>query len=607
MRDKLHRLSAQLTYLPRALKLVWTPAPSWTVAWLVLLIIQGILPAVTVYLTGVLVDSLVGAIALGPTMDSVRVMLWPAAFMGGSMILSMLLDESVGWINTAQSEVVGDYIQALVHHKSIEADLAFYESPDYYNRLEQAQSNASSHPLELMESLGYFVQNSITAIAIAAILVPYGLWLPLLLVLSMTPAFSVVMHFNRRYHRWWYDTTIDRRWAGYYDSMLTSEFVAPELRLFNLGDDFRNAYQVLRRRLRSQKLAILRDQALVRLAAKAIALLVGAIALVWMLWQAIVGILTLGDLALFYQAFNRGQGLIRSLLGNVGQIYRNSLFLENLFEFLDWQPTVVESPDPCPVPSTLVKGICFRQVTFRYPGSETPVLCNFDLVIPAGKTIAIVGDNGAGKSTLLKLLCRFYDPEAGSVEIDGIDIRQLRLQEYRDNITVLFQFPVRYEATAAENIAYGHAAAERPAIEKAAIAAGAHDFITELPHGYDTMLTKSLAEGVELSGGEWQRVALARAFLRQSPIVVLDEPTSAMDPWAEARWLDRFSDMVRDRTAIVITHRFTAAMRADYIYLMQKGRIVEAGTHDDLLAEEGLYAQAWAEQTQPSPKVLVRF
>lgn len=607
MHDKFHRLLAQLSYISRALKLVWTPAPGWTAAWMVLLVVQGVLPAVTVYLTGVLVNSLVKAIALGHTMDSVRVMLEPALLMGGSMVLSMLLEESIEWINTAQSEVVGDYIQSLVQKKSIEADLAFYESPDYYNRLEQAQSNASSHPLELMESLGYFIQNSITAISIAALLVPYGLWLPLLLILSMVPAFFVVMHFNRRYHRWWEDTTVDRRWTGYYNSVLTSGFVAPELRLFNLGNDFQSAYHSLRRTLRSQKLKILRNQAFVRLAAKAIAFLIGGVALVWMLWQAILGVLTLGDLALFYQAFNRGQGLMRSLLGNVGQIYRNSLFLENLFEFLDWQPTIVEPPNPRPAPLALAQGIRFRQVTFRYPGSETPVLSNFDLFIPAGKTIAIVGDNGAGKSTLLKLLCRFYDPEAGAIEIDGVDIRELSLREYQDRVTVLFQFPVRYQATAAENIAFGnaHAKPDRNAIETAAIAAGAHDFIAQLPQGYDTLLSKSLAEGAELSGGQWQRVALARAFLRQSPIVVLDEPTSAMDPWAEAQWLERFGSMVSDRTAIVITHRFTAAMRADYVYLMQKGQIAEAGTHDELLTKGGLYAQAWAEQTQTPAKMLV--
>lgn len=604
MRNKVHQLFAQLTYMPRALQLVWTPAPRWTIAWGLLLIIQGIIPAATVYLTGVLVDSLVAAIALGPTMAGVQVVFQPALLLGGAMILSMLLTESVGWINVAQSELVGDYIQSLVHQKSTQADLAFYESPDYYDRLSQAQSSASNHPLQLMESIGHLVQNGVTAISIAAILIPYGVGLPLLLILSMVPGFFVVMHFNRRYYRWWYDTTLERRWTDYYDAMLTSGYVAPELRLFNLGSTFRSAYQTLRRQLRRQRLSILQRQAFVRLAAKFVAIIIGSVGLVWMLWQTILGIFSLGDLALFYQAFTRGQGLMRTLLGNVGSMYNNTLYLENLFEFLDWQPQVVDPPKPFPVPTSLQQGIQFRQVSFRYPGSETLALNNFDLFIPTGQTIAIVGDNGAGKSTLLKLLCRFYDPQAGAIEIDGVDIRKFNLRDYQDQITVLFQFPVQYEATARENILIGstHAEPAQQAIKRAAIAAGAHDFISELPQGYDTLLSKSLGDGVELSGGEWQRLALARAILRQSPIVVLDEPTSAMDPWAEAQWLERFGSTFGDRTAIVITHRLTAAMRADYIYLMQKGQIIEAGTHDELLASEGLYAQAWAEQTSSSTK-----
>ena len=604
MKEKLNQFSSQLSYLSRALKLVWTPAPGWTLAWGILLVVQGILPAVNVYLTGVLVDSLVKAIAIGGTTESLKVIFLPAIFMGVTMLLSMLAEESVNWIDTAQSEVVGDYIKALVHQKSVEADIAFYESPEYYNRLEQAQGNAISHPLELMRSLGQLVQNSITAIAIVAILLPYGFWLPLILVISTTPAFFVVLHFNRRYHRWWYASTIDRRWAGYYSSMLTSGFVAPELRLFNLSNNFQNAYKNLRQTLRTQLLNILRDQALVRLAAKLLSLLIGSVALAWMLWRAVLGQLTMGDLAVFYQAFNRGQGLIRSFLGSIGQIYRNSLYLENLFEFLDWQPTVIDAVDSHSVPFALVREIRFRQVTFRYPGTEIAAFENLDLVIPAGKTIAIVGDNGAGKSTLLKLLCRFYDPESGVIEIDGVDLRNFSLRELRDNITVLFQFPVQYQATAADNIAFGNisleadTASQHHAIETAAIAAGAHEFIEQLPQTYDTLLSKSLAEGSELSGGEWQRIALARAFLRQSPIVILDEPTSAMDPWAEARWLNRFGKMVGDRTAVIITHRFTAAMRADYVYLMKQGQIIEAGTHEELLAEKGLYARAWAEQIQ---------
>jgi ATP-binding cassette subfamily B protein len=244
------------------------------------------------------------------------------------------------------------------------------------------------------------------------------------------------------------------------------------------------------------------------------------------------------------------------------------------------------------------EGICFEQITFRYPGSERVALQDFNLTVPAGQVAAIVGANGAGKSTLVKLLCRFYDPEAGQITLDGINIRDMSLAELRRLITVLFQWPVPYHATAGQNIALGDVQAAPSAAEIAAAArgAGAHEVIARLPREYDTLLGKWFADGTELSGGEWQRIALARAFLRRAQIVVLDEPTSFMDSWAEAEWLARFRALVHGRTALIITHRFTTAMCADVIHVMQNGQIVESGSHDDLLARGGLYAQSWAAQ-----------
>ncbi|HJT88167.1 MAG TPA: ATP-binding cassette domain-containing protein, partial [Bryobacteraceae bacterium] len=238
--------------------------------------------------------------------------------------------------------------------------------------------------------------------------------------------------------------------------------------------------------------------------------------------------------------------------------------------------------------------------TFRYPGSERPVLDDFDLEIPAGRMVAVVGANGAGKSTLIKLLCRFYDPDDGRVTLDGIDLRNLSLEELRGDITVLFQQPVRYNDTVRQNIVYGEidAALDAARLERAIRAAGAGGIVSQLPQGVDSMLGRWFAEGTELSVGEWQRIALARAFLRRAPILVLDEPTSAMDPWAEADWLERFSRLAAGRTVLIITHRFSTAMFADTIHVMDGGRVVESGTHDRLLAANGRYAEAWAAQLQ---------
>ena len=597
---KLRGILVQLSYLPLAFRLVWTAAKNWTLVWSVLLVVQGILPVAPVYLTRLLVNGLVTAIRTGSPWDNIQQILVPAALMAMILLLQELLQSLIEWIRTAQSELVQDYLRALIHQKSVAVDLAFYESAEYYNRLHRARDDASSRPLTLLENVGSLLQDSITLLVMATVLIPYGLWLPLILFISTLPALYVVLRFNRRYHRWWQQTTTDRRWVQYYDYMLTSDEVAAELRLFGLGTHFQSAYQGLRRRLRIENLKLIKDQSLARLGAGVAALLTSGIAMAWMVWRTIQGWVTLGDLALFYQAFNQGQSLMRSLLGNVGQIYSNSLFLGNLFEFLDLEPQVVDLPNPLPVPSTLKKEICFRQITFRYPGSQRLALQNFNLTIPAGQVVAIVGANGAGKSTLVKLLCRFYDPEVGHIELDGIDIRNLAVEKLRSRITVLFQFSVQYHATASENIALGNlsAAPTKAEIKAAAQGAGAHEVIARLPQSYDTLLGKWFIDGTDLSGGEWQRIALARAFLRQAQILVLDEPTSFMDSWAEAEWLKRFRTLVFGRTAIIITHRFTTAMRADMIHVMDNGQIVESGSHDQLLAQGGLYAQSWTAQTQ---------
>ena len=294
------------------------------------------------------------------------------------------------------------------------------------------------------------------------------------------------------------------------------------------------------------------------------------------------------------------QRLLGSLLDNLGEVYSNSLFLSDLFAFLALEPTVKNPPNPTPLPAPIKEGIRFEGVTFHYPGSQRVALSDFSLTIPAGNIVAIVGTNGAGKSTLVKLLCRFYDPDAGRILLDGVDLRHFALNELRRQITILFQEPVQYQNSVLENIVLGDLSRpdERLAVAQAAEAAGAAAPVQRLPQGYDTLLGSWFKGGTELSVGEWQRLALARAYWRLAPILVLDEPTSAMDPWAEHDWLQRFRNLAEGRTALIITHRFTTAMYADTIHVIENGRVVESGSHNELLAMQGRYAASWNEQMQ---------
>ncbi|MGA7874912.1 MAG: ABC transporter ATP-binding protein [Desulfoferrobacter sp.] len=601
MLSKLQKAFSQLPYLPRALGLVWDAAPRLTLVWAVLLAVQGLLPAATVYLTRALVNSLVAVAGAGAEWARLRPALLLAALMAAILLLSEILRSIINWVRTAQSELVQDHISNLVHRKSIQVDLAFYDLPDYFDHLHRARSDAGHRPVALLENMGSVLQNGITLVAMAGVLLPYGWWLPLALLLSTLPALYVVLDYTLRQHQWRVQTTADQRRTWYYDWLLTARETASELRLFDLGNHFSSAYQNLRQRLRSERIALAKDQGVAETLAGGSALLVTAGALAWMGWRVLQGHGTLGDLALFYQAFSQGQRLMRSLLENVGQIYSNSLFLGDLFEFLALQPQISNPASPLQPPETVASGargpgIAFHNVSFRYPGSSRTIIKDFNLNVAPGEVAAIVGTNGAGKSTLIKLLCRFYEPEQGSVQLAGIDLRQLDLKELRRLVTVLFQVPVQYSATVRESILLGDLRAAPVGAQTAAWNAGAHDMIDGLPQGYDTQLGIWFSGGLDLSVGEWQRIALARAYLREAPVIVLDEPTSAMDPWAEMVWLKRFRQLARDRTALIITHRFTTAMHADVIHVMDRGQILESGSHEQLLEKDGVYAQSWKAQ-----------
>jgi ATP-binding cassette, subfamily B, bacterial len=581
----------------KAIDLVWGIARKWTILWACLLIVQGILPVATVYLTKAFINSLTITVSGGGT-DASKTISLALLF-----IIIYLANSIAGFaqklVKIKQSEIIQDTMTNRIHEKALEMDMAFFESPESFDKLYRAQIDAKNMPQALLDNLGMLAQSCITLFAMAGILFSFGVILPVLLFLGTIPALFIIGYYSRKMNSWRIMRTPDSRMAGYYDHMITHRNAAQEIRLYGLGDSFRKSYQDVRAILRNEKIALTREQAMAEFAAQLFGMAVIGIAIIWILLRAANGKANLGEVAMLYQAFNQGQGLMRNVLGNVGTIYRNSMFVDDLFVFFGLEPTVKNPLNPVDTAPSLGDGIIFDGVTFRYPCGANDVIRDFSLKIPAGRTTAIVGPNGAGKSTLTRLICRYYDPENGHVLLDGVDVKEMDLKRHRGRISVLFQEPVHFNASAFDNIAYGSIESS-PGIDdvkRAAVSSGADTPISRLPKGYETVLGKWFG-GSDLSMGEWQRVALARAFLRNSTILMLDEPTSSMDSWAENDWIRKFKNLARGKTSLIITHRFTTAMQADIIHVMDKGVIIESGTHEELIRKGGMYARSWNEQTK---------
>jgi ATP-binding cassette, subfamily B, bacterial len=595
LQSKITRLRQQSPYIPKTMQLVWQASGIWMVAWLALLLLQGALPVAVVYMTRTVVNSLVD-VARQSSIYSLmnnQVIIFPVVVLGVLLISQQILQSAGQWVRTIQSQRIQDYMAGLIHVQATAVDLSLYDSPAYYDRLHRARMDAMSRPLALIEGMGSLCQHTLTLAGMAMLLLSYSPWIPLLLVAGTVPALWVTVRYAGRLNTWRRRNTIEERRCEYFDWLLTMREAAQELRFFDLGNHYRSSYQRLRSHLREEKVALEKGRLLTELGAGTLALLTTGLALLWMISRTIAGLASVGDIVLFYQAFGQGQRLMSNLLRNTGQIYENVLFLENLFELLNTVPKVCDPRNPLPVP-LLKDGVRFEQVEFRYPESDRCILQGFNLTLKAGEIAALVGENGEGKTTLIKLMCRFYDPDKGRITVDGCDIRELRQVEWRKHITVLFQEPMRYHVPASDNIAHGDIAGEPTMadIEDAARAAGAYDLIKRLPDGFETVLGKWFG-GAELSAGEWQRVGLARAFLRRAQLIILDEPTSMLDIWSEAKWFSRFRTLAEGCTVLIISHRLTTTMQADVIHVMGNGRIIESGSHEELLNRQGRYSEAW--------------
>ena len=383
-------------------------------------------------------------------------------------------------------------------------------------------------------------------------------------------------------------------------TVLTEALHAKELRIFGLGGFFQARYRDVRKALREGTLTLARHRVGVEFLTQVVATLALFGSLAWIARETIRGNVTLGDLAVYYLGFQTGLTLLQSVLRALAGLYEDNLFLTNLYQFLDLQPGITAPPRPKPVPVPMARGVAFRDVAFRYPGHGTDAVQGIDLELGPGEVAALVGENGSGKSTIAKLLCRLYDPARGEIAVDGVNLRDFDPVAWRREISVAFQDYAHYAMTAGENIWLGDT--DKPAdpdgIARAGARSGADAVVRTLPDGYGTLLGRWFQNGQELSAGEWQRIAMARAFWREARILILDEPSSSLDPLAEAELTRQFRELLGGRSALIISHRLSTVRMADRIYVMDRGRIAERGTHADLLAKGGLYAKLYRAQAE---------
>jgi ATP-binding cassette subfamily B protein len=590
-------MRTRIRYFRESIRLVWKSAPSWTLANIIISVLRSFLPLVLIWLLKELIDTITKVASSGQGTVSADV-LWLII----AVVIFWFLDEAASGLDTyirkKQSMKLEDYMYGLLHSKSVKLDLINFERSEYYDALSRASREAPWRPNSILNNVVSMTRGLLSLLLMAGVLAFLNWWLAALLLAVNIPGIWLRLHYTGILYSFRRRQTPEARKTAYFNWLLTGERPSREIRLFGLGDYFISLFRKSFLKTQEEELDILKKRTLIELISDVIKAAAVLLTLVIIAGKTVSGGITLGQMAMFVLAFRQGMIYIKDFLGSLAGLYEDSLFVGDVFEFLSLEENVKALPPQAELEDFRHK-IVLDNLCFTYPGNKTRTINNVSFEIKKGEIIALVGPNGAGKSTLARLLCRLYDPESGSVICDGINIRNLDPEKYRKLLSVVFQDFMLYNISAGENIRMGDIDEKMPdnKIAAAAKVTGIDALIKELPEGYDTAIGTLFEDSRELSWGEWQKIALARAIFREAPLLILDEPSSALDAETEYDIFNRFREIVRGRTSILISHRFTNVNLADRIIVLDKGAVVESGTHEELMKRKGLYHSMYSKQS----------
>ena len=595
------RLEA-LRHVPALFKLIWRTHRGYTAAMVVLRIVRSVVPVSTFWVGKLILDAVIAAKAGSGSLGDV----WE--YLALELVI-VLVGEILARASSLIESLLGDLFSnsmsvELMEHAA-KLDLAQFEDPQFYDHLERARRQTVGR-IALLSLLLSMAQNGLTLLTLAGALIAYSPWLLLLLAVAVVPGFLGETHFASLGYSLLFRWTPERRQLDYLRYVGASDKTAKEVQMFGLAPWLIERYRKLSDRFYEEN----RDLSIRRGVVSALLSIIGTVgyyaAYVVILIRAVNGDITIGTLTFLAASFGRGRDVIQNILLSASNVYEQALYLRDLFVFLDMRPTIESPPGAKPVPARIKSGFVFEDVGFRYPGSERWAVRNVSLSLEPGERVALVGENGAGKTTITKLLARLYDPTEGRITLDGVDLREYDLGSVRRAIGVIFQDFVRYDMRFDENIAVGEIDSVRseleksngtpPSITEAAENSLAASLLPRFAKGYQQMLGRRFDDGVDLSGGEWQKIALARAYIRNAQVLILDEPTAALDARAEYEVFLRFSELVAGRMAILISHRFSTVRMADRIIVLRHGKVEEQGSHDELVAKGGLYEELFTMQ-----------